>query len=147
MINFDIEGHKVLDLFAGSGQMALEAVSRGALSAVLVDSDRSAIDVIKKNVEKTRFGEKCRVLNTDYKSAIRTYAGKEKFGIVFLDPPYNSDYIKDALERMTRADILLDNALVVCESNSPEPIEASGLSIRRFAKYGKTYITVLVKDC
>ena len=147
MIQFEIEGHNVLDLFAGSGQLALEAVSRGARSALLVDSNRAAVDIIKQNIEKTHLSSACRVLNTDYKAAIRTITGKEKFGIVFLDPPYASDMLTDALERILRADIVLDNGYIVCESPSPEPITANGTSVKRFAKYGKKYVTLLVKNC
>ena len=147
MIQFDIEGHNVLDLFAGSGQLALEAVSRGARKAYLVDSSREATDIIKQNIAKTRLTEECRVLNTDYKVAIRTLTGKEKFGIVFLDPPYASDMLKDSLERILRNDLVIDNGYIVCESSSPEPITAEGTTVKRFAKYGRKYVTLLVKNC
>ena len=147
MIQFEIEGHNVLDLFAGSGQLALESVSRGARSALLVDSSRAAADIIRKNIEKTKCTSECRVLNTDYKAAIRTITGKEKFGIVFLDPPYGSDMLKDALDRILRAGIVLDNGYIVCESSSPEPVSAEGTTLKRFAKYGRKYVTLLVKNC
>ena len=146
MLHFDIEGHNVLDLFAGSGQLALEAVSRGARSALLVDLDRGAVDIIKKNIEKTHFENECRVLNTDYKAAIRTCSGKEKFGIIFLDPPYSSGLLADALERILANGLLLDGGYIVCESDSAEPITAEGLSVKRFARYGKKFITLLVKE-
>ena len=145
--NEAVDDKIVLDLFAGSGQLALEAVSRGARSALLVDSSRAAADIIRKNIEKTKFTSECRVLNTDYKAAIRTITGKEKFGIVFLDPPYGSDMLKDALDRILRAGIVLDNGYIVCESSSPEPVSAEGTTLKRFAKYGRKYVTLLVKNC
>ena len=86
MIQFDIEGRRVLDLFAGSGQLALEALSRGAASALLSDIDRNACEVIKKNAQKTKLYDRTRVLNTDYKAVIRGCQGREKFDIVFWIP-------------------------------------------------------------
>lgn len=146
MIQFDLEGRRVLDLFAGSGQLGLEALSRGAASAVFSDVSREACEVIKKNAQKTKLFPKARVLNTDYKAVIRGFQGREKFDIVFLDPPYAGDMITDALARMTRSDILADGAIVICESDREEPFEAEGLSVKRFARYSKTFLTVLVKD-
>jgi len=145
MIQFDIEGRRVLDLFAGSGQLALEALSRGAASALLSDIDRNACEVIKKNAQKTKLYDRTRVLNTDYKAVIRGCQGREKFDIVFLDPPYADKTVQDAIDRMIRADILADGALVICESDDDKPFGGEGLTVKRFAKYSKTYLTVLVK--
>lgn len=145
MIQFDIEGRKVLDLFAGSGQLALEALSRGAASAVLSDIDRDACEIIKKNAQKTKLYEKTRVLNTDYKAVIRGFQGREKFDIVFLDPPYAGNLVEDALTRLIRADVLAEGAIVVCESDKDTPFEAEGMVVKRFARYSKSYLTVLVK--
>ena len=146
MINFDIDGARVLDLFGGSGQLALEALSRGAMLAVLGDSDRGAIDVIRENVKKTGFDDKTRVIMADYKSLIRSFHSKESFDIVFLDPPYASKFIPDALDRLDGAGMLAPGALVVCESDSDEPVSHPGMSQKRFARYGRVYITLLVKD-
>ncbi|MBQ8742576.1 MAG: 16S rRNA (guanine(966)-N(2))-methyltransferase RsmD [Clostridia bacterium] len=144
MINFELEGRNVLDLFAGSGQMALEALSRGAASATLCDVNREAIAVIKRNAQKTKLYERTKILSSDYKSAINGCKNGEKFGIVFLDPPYGEyGMLTDALDRMVRLGILSENALIVCESNKKEPVEADGLRVRRFARYGKVYITLL----
>ncbi len=146
MIQFDLEGRRVLDLFAGSGQLGLEALSRGAASATFGDLSREACEIIKKNAQKTKLYEKSRVLNTDYKAVIRGCQGREKFDIVFLDPPYDSDFLEDALARLLRADVLAEGAIVVCESNRPSPIAAKGLVEKRFARYSKTYITLLIKE-
>ena len=145
MIQFDLEGRRVLDLFAGSGQLGLEALSRGASSALLSDVDRNACDVIKKNAQKTKLYEKTRVLNTDYKAVIRGCQGREKFDVVFLDPPYASDMLQDAIDCMVRADILADGALICCESNRDIPFGGNGLYVKRFSRYSQTYLTILVK--
>ena len=145
MIQFDLEGRRVLDLFAGSGQLALEALSRGAASAVLADIDRNACEIIKKNAQKTKLYEKTRVLNTDYKAVIRGFQGREKFDIVFLDPPYAANLLEDALARLIRADVLAEGAIVICESDRDTPFEMEGLTLKRFARYSRSYLTVLVK--
>ncbi len=143
MINFELEGRNVLDLFAGSGQMALEALSRGAASATLSDINRDAVAIIKKNAQKTKLYEKTKILSSDYKTVING-CKNEKFGIVFLDPPYAEyDMMTDALDRIVRMDILSNNALVICESDKKTPVEAEGLRVRRFARYGKVYVTLL----
>ena len=143
MINFELEGRNVLDLFGGSGQMALEALSRGAAKATVCDSNRDAVAVIKRNAQKTKLYERTKILSSDYKAALNGARG-EKFGIVFLDPPYGEyEMLTDALDRLVRLDLLSSGALVICESNRKEPVEAEGLRVRRFSRYGKIFITVL----
>lgn len=143
MINFELEGRNVLDLFGGSGQMALEALSRGAAKATICDSSRDAVAVIKRNAQKTKLYEKTKILSSDYKAALNGAKG-EKFGIVFLDPPYGeSEMLTDSLDRLVRLDLLSNGAVIICESDKKEPIEAEGLRVRRFSRYGKVYITVL----
>lgn len=146
MIQFDIEGRRVLDLFAGSGQLGLEALSRGAASATLSDISKEACEIVKKNAQKTHLYEKCRVLNSDYKTVIRGFRGREKFDIVFLDPPYASNFISDAIEQLCNADALASGAVIVCESNNPSPYSPEGFTVRRFTRYSKTYVTLLEKE-
>ena len=93
MLQFDIEGRAVLDLFAGSGQLALEALSRGAARATLIDQSRDAVNVIIENAKKTHLFDKCRISAADYMSFIRGASGREKYDIIFLDPPYKSDLL------------------------------------------------------
>ena len=145
MIQFDIEGRKVLDLFGGSGQLALEALSRGADYAVVSDADQRASLIIKKNAQNTGMYDKTRVMTADYKTVIRGLAGRERFNIVFLDPPYASGLIPDALDRLVRADLLAPSALVICESDQPEPFENSSFEQVSFHRYGKTYVTLLCR--
>ena len=96
MLQFDIEGRRVLDLFGGSGQLGLEAHSRGAAACTFVDAAPEAVAVIRKNIEKTGFADRARVQNTDYRNFLRKCAA-DGFDLVFLDPPYASDALADAL--------------------------------------------------
>ena len=101
MIQFEIENASVLDLFAGSGQMGLEALSRGAKHATLCDKSPQAINIISENAEKTKLNSKCTIRRCDYLDALRSNMGK-KFDIVFLDPPYASGFYCIALENMLK---------------------------------------------
>lgn len=144
-IQFDIEGRRVLDLFSGSGQMALEALSRGAVSAVLVDSSKEAAEIIRKNAIKTKLFPDVKVIVSDYKSAITKLKGGEKFDLVFCDAPYAAKLTSDAIERVIRAGLLSDIAVVITESDEAEPYEFNELTVKRHKGYGKTYITVYEK--
>lgn len=148
MIQFDIEGASVLDLFAGSGQLGLEALSRGAKKATFSDSSRDAIEIVMKNAKKTRLFDKCRISNCGYEQMIRGLAGKEQYDIVFIDPPYKQRCVADVLERLSAGNVLAENAIVVCESGEedifgerPEIMEK--FEIQKKAKYSISYITVL----
>lgn len=143
MIQFEIDGARVLDVFSGSGQLALEALSRGASYAVMGDVSPEAVAIIRKNALKTKLAENTRILNVDYKTLIKGLEKREKFNIVFIDPPYASELIEDTLARLVRSDVLAPNAIVICESDSPQPKVCEGLTQRRFAKYGRIYVTVL----
>ena len=124
MLQFDIEGRAVLDLFAGSGQLALEALSRGAARATLIDQSRDAVAVITANAKKTHLYEKCRISAADYTSFIRGAAGRDKYDIVFLDPPYNSGLLAASIKAIDSADILNAGAYIVCESDCDIPVKA-----------------------
>ena len=146
ILQFDIEGRKVLDLFGGSGQMALEALSRGASGAFICEASNDAFDVIKRNAQKTKLFDKVRLVCTDYKSALRSLSGRERFNIIFLDPPYKSDYMKDALIKIVDGDLLENGGYIVCESDQSEPFEADGTTLYKHARYGRAYITILEKN-
>lgn len=118
MLQFELEGRAVLDLFAGSGQLGLEALSRGAARATLIDTAREAVDVIIENAKKTRLFDKCRISCADYNSFIRGAAGREKYDIVFLDPPYAAGLMPEALRRMADADLFAVGAAIVCETDT-----------------------------
>ncbi len=148
-IQFKITGKKVLDLFAGSGQLALEALSRGAESAVLIDSSVDAVEIIKRNARTTNLIKQCRISRMDYSEFLKSAASKgEKFDIVFLDPPYAKDMKNEIVKKVSRSDILADNALVVCETDKDcfDEEGAYGLSLLKKYRYGKTYITILTNE-
>ena len=145
MLAFDLEGRRVLDLFAGSGQMGLEALSRGAASAVLCDSNRQAVEVIKRNAQKTKLADRARIVQTDYKAFIRSAQGREQFDIILLDPPYDSNMVQDAIDRILRAGLAGDRAIFICESDHPQPFGGEGLTLHRHNRYGRIYITVLLR--
>ena len=115
-IQFDIEGRRVLDLFAGSGQLGLEALSRGAEKAVFVDKSNEAFETVKENAQKTHLYKSCRIVNMDYAdyilSAKRSGAA---FDIVFIDPPYESGLLFPALKSVFVNGLLSDTATVVAE--------------------------------
>ena len=148
MLQFDIEGARVLDLFAGSGQLGLEALSRGAQKATFSDSSRDATEIILRNAKKTKLFEKCRISNCDYSQMIRGIAGKEQYDIIFIDPPYKLDCITDVLKRLCEAGAIAPNAFVVCESGKEDVFGGdeelnSKFEIQKQAKYSITYITIL----
>ncbi len=118
MIQFDLEGRAVLDLFGGSGQLALEALSRGAARAVIVDSSREATAVAIDNAKRTKLFDKCRISTSDYAAYLRGAAGKESFNIIFLDPPYNTTLLHGALEGIAKAGILAPHGMIVTESDT-----------------------------
>lgn len=146
-IQFDLEGRRVLDLFAGSGQMSLEALSRGAASAMLIDMSREAMEIIKQNAKATGFFDSCRYLVSDWKNYIRKASGKDKFDLVFIDPPYAMECCADAVRKLVDASLLASGAIVVCESGTEniDPNLFSDFEIMKSAHYGKkTFVNILL---
>lgn len=127
MLQFDIEGRAVLDLFAGSGQLAIEALSRGAARATIIDQSRDAVDIIIENAKKTHLFDKCRISAADYMSFIRGAAGREKYDIIFLDPPYKSGLLQTSLRAIADAGICAAGAYIVCETENDIPVKAKRL--------------------
>lgn len=146
-IQFDIEGRRVLDLFAGSGQLGLEALSRGAEKATFVDSARAATAVITANAQKTHLYQKSNVLCMDWKQYIKSSAGREKFDIVLLDPPYAEKLLPQVLAELYDADLLSENALVICESEQKGLAEDVMVEARyrllKESRYGRVYLAIL----
>ena len=147
MIQFEIEGRRVLDLFAGSGQLGIEAVSRGAKSAVFVDRSRAAVAVIRKNLEKAKLTGEATVLNTDHTSFLRHPHG-ETFDLVLLDPPYALGAIPTVLRELVRRGLLLPGALILCESGSDDVFGgdeklAAIFEVRRQVRHGVAWVTLL----
>lgn len=148
-IQFDVENRIVLDLFAGSGQMGLEALSRGAERATFIDSSREALDVVKKNAVNTGFFAKSHFLASDFRNYIRKASGREKFDLVFIDPPYAMECCVEAAEALKKANLLIPGALVALESGT-EVIEANDARLSDFeiikqTSYGKkSAVTILL---
>ena len=146
-IQFDIEDRRVLDLFAGSGQLGLEALSRGAAGATFIDSSREAMDIVKKNAKATGFFDRCRYNVSDWKNYIRKASGRDKYDLVFIDPPYSMECCADALVRLVGADLLQKGTIVVLESGTEEikPEEYSAFEVIKSTHYGKkTFVNVLL---
>lgn len=125
IIQFQIYGKTVLDLFAGSGNLGLEALSRGASFAMFNDMSREAVKVIRTNIEKLGFEEKTAVVSMDYAQAIRMVASR-RFDIVFLDPPYRAGLMEGALCALSDSTVLSENAIVIAEHDAHIPPEKSG---------------------
>ena len=146
-IQFDIEDRRVLDLFAGCGQLGLEAISRGAQSAMFVDMAREAIDIVKDNARTVGFFDKSRFLVSDWRNYIRKASGREKFDLVFIDPPYAMECCLDAAERLAGAGLLAAGAIVVLESGTENP-DFSGredFEVLKSTHYGKkTFVNILL---
>ena len=146
MLQFDIEGRKVLDLFSGSGQMALEALSRGAASAVMLDKSKEAVNIITKNAEKTRLADKCKIYCTDSFDYLKRNKG-EKFDIVFIDPPYALKLVEKSLQLLIENDNLKPTSLVVCESAESDVFTSDSsvkekLEIFKSGKYGVAHVNI-----
>lgn len=147
-IQFEIENRRVLDLFAGSGQMGLEALSRGAFRAVFIDSSREAMEIVKKNALAVGFFDKSHFLVSDYRNYIRKASGKEAFDLVFVDPPYSMASCTECARLLSEAGILLSGALVVLESGNEiidtEALSSLGYELIKAERYGKkTAVTIL----
>ena len=146
-IQFDIQGRRVLDLFSGCGQIGLEALSRGASSAVLIDASVEAVEIIKQNAKSTNLFKNCKISRMDYSEYLKSAANKEKFDLVFLDPPYSKDMKAEILKKVTRANILNDGAIVVCETNVDfcnEDEQIYNLTFKKKYRYGKVYVTMFI---
>lgn len=171
MIQFEIEGRRVLDLFGGSGQLALEALSRGAAKATIIDESREAVNVIINNAKHAKLYDKCRISAISYSAFLKSFSEAEKFNLVFLDPPYGTDLMRDSLRLIAENDITAPGAYIICESDTkpskkknkekkdPEKLSASVLEdvfcgdgdvmdkfiLERSTVYGRTRVTVLMK--
>ncbi len=142
IIQFDIEGRRILDMFCGCGQLGIEALSRGAASAVFVDISRASIAVTEDNLTTTGFRSVSKtVLANSLEYLDRT---SEIFDIAFLDPPYHAGIMEDAIERV--APHMADGGIIVCETGEREvlPEEIDGFTSKRY-KYGKIALTVYRK--
>lgn len=140
IINFDVPGANVLDLFGGTGQLGIEAMSRGAERCVFVDAREDACKLIKENLKRTKL--EGTVIRSDYMDYLNRC--KEQFSIIFLDPPYAEEYLENAIKRITEIDILQTDGIIVTERpvGKELPWEFGGYQRSKDYKYGKTLLTI-----
>ena len=146
IIQFSIPGAVVLDLFGGTGQLGIEALSRGAKRAVFVDEQESACRLIRENLNRTKLQQDAAVVRGDYMQYL--WGCRERFDIILLDPPYAEIYLENALKTITEIDILQSGGIIVTERPLEKELTLnfSGYSRSKDYKYGKTLMTLFVKE-
>lgn len=142
IIQFELEGRRVLDLFGGTGQLGIEALSRGAAHCTFVDQRREAAVLIRENLKACRLDGQARVVQGDAVAFLSSC--RERFDVVLLDPPYQTDLLERSLEAAARFDILREHGIMVCESAAEKalPPMASPYEQGREYRYGKIKLTV-----
>ena len=146
-IQFDIKGN-VLDLFAGTGQLGLEALSRGAEFCVFCDKEPSSCAIVRENIKRTKSEDRSKLLNIDYKRYLKHDADR-KFNVVFIDPPYASGLSDKALTYLSDGELLEKDAVVVleCDSADRKPEEIGKLILRkRYTFSGVSFLVYIVRD-
>ena len=146
IIQFEIPCARVLDLFGGTGQLGIEALSRGAQSAVFVDASEKACALIKENLKRTKLQDCGKVIRSDYMEYLDRC--REKFDIVFLDPPYAEVFLENALKRLSEIDMLQSGGIIIAERplDKELPWVFPGFTRSKDYKYGKTLLTIYRRD-
>ena len=142
-LHFDLEGRRVLDLFAGSGQLGIEALSRGAANCTFVDSSTTSVKAVKKNIEACKLESVARVVQSDYFSFCAK--SQETFDYVFLDPPYAAGLLTPAVKAVLP--LMSEYGAIICE-HPPEVVlepEIGGFYIHKSYRYGKILVSVYRK--
>lgn len=145
IIQFDLIERNVLDLFAGSGNLGFEALSRGANHVIFVDNNAKCSDIIKTNAEKLKFAEKCTIMKADYKQALSQLSNRNlRFDMVFLDPPYKSDLATDAISTLIDFNLLNQDAIIAIEHSNDVSIPLlSGMKQKTTRRFHQTTVTLL----
>ena len=146
IIQFDVPTAKVLDLFGGTGQLGIEALSRDAASAVFVDEREDACKLIRENLKRTKLEQFARVIRSDYMAYLKTC--KEKYDIILLDPPYAEVFLENSLKMITEIDILQSGGIIVSERPYGKELswDFPGYTRSKDYKYGNTVITIFRKQ-
>ena len=146
ILQFDLPGTRVLDLFGGTGQLGIEAMSRGAKSAVFVDEREDACRLIRENLRRTRFDQAGTVVRSDYMDYLKRC--RDRFDIILLDPPYAEVFLENSLKRISEIDILQSGGIIVAERplGKELPWEFAGYTRSRDYKYGKILLTLYRKE-
>ena len=145
IIHFDLPGATVLDLFAGTGQLGIEALSRGACKAVFVDAQEAACKLVKENLSHTGMLDQAKVVRSDYQKFLLNC--KEKFDIILLDPPYSEVFLENSLKMITEIDILQSGGIIATEYPFGKALPTeyfTSFSAKEY-KYGKTVLTIFRK--
>lgn len=147
MLQMEIQDSVVLDLFSGSGALGIEALSRGAKKAVLCDKSKKAINIIKLNLEKTHLAKDAIVLQEDYNKALNFLKDKYQFDLIFLDPPYKEEFVKESIEKIIQLDLLKKSGKIIIETDDEERIlkEIKNLNVNmtNLRKYGRVKVIFL----
>ena len=146
IIQFDLPSAKVLDLFAGTGQLGIEALSRDAKSAVFVDEREDACRLVRENLSKTKLDAYAKVIRSDYMQYLKSCT--EKFDIILLDPPYAEVFLENSLKLITEIDILHSGGIIVTERPAEKSLSLlfDGFTRSKDYKYGNTILTIYRKD-
>ena len=146
IIQFDLPGATVLDLFGGTGQLGIEALSRGAKNAVFVDERDDACKLIRENLKRTKLEGEGRVIRSDYSAFLKSTS--QKFDIIFLDPPYAEVFLENSLNLITQIDILQSGGIIVTERPVEKELllDFTGYNRSKDYKYGNTLITLFRKN-
>ncbi len=145
IIQNEIPGSIFLDLFSGSGAIGLEAVSRGAEKAILCDNSKAAIEIIKKNIQKTHFEDKTILYNKEYDFVLKNELN-EKVDIVYIDPPYKTDFVCKAIKILIERDLLKEDSYIIVETDQEQiinKIEKIDINIIDKRKYGRANLIFL----
>lgn len=145
ILQFELPGAKVLDLFGGTGQLGIEALSRGAVHAVFADHREDACKLIRENLKRTHFETRGQVVRSDYMDYLNR--SKEKFNVILLDPPYAEVFLENALKRITEIDILYSGGIIMLERplGKELPYYFEGYVRSKDYKYGKILLTTYRK--
>ena len=146
IFQFDVPTANVLDLFAGTGQLGIEALSRGAKAAVFVVEREDACKLVRENLKRTKLEEEGKVIRSDYLTFLKNT--RELFDIIFLDPPYAEVFLENSLKMITEIDILQSGGIIVAERplGKDLPWEFPGFTRSKDYKYSKTVLTIYRKD-
>lgn len=139
ILGVSVRGARVLDLFAGSGALGLESLSRGAKEATFNDLSGESVAIVKKNVAALKVGDRASVYHSDFKAFLDTV--KSSFDLIFIDPPYRFDYGEIALQTIAKRGLLSENGIAVYERDRPFDGAIAGLERYDERKYGKAYLT------
>lgn len=146
---FSILGHRVIDaifidLYAGSGAVGIEALSRGASSCIFIENKKTSLQLIEENLKKTRLGEGTKIINNEVKKALKNMAAENiKADLVYLDPPYNSPDLATVVRSLFELGIVADNGLVIAEHSSKNRDWANSFNLLKQKRYGDTILTII----